>query len=64
MRNGRYCKRTGIDAPIMLAACLEFLCAEVLEISGEVCKELGRRRITPRHVEIAVRRDADFERFF
>lgn len=55
MRNGKYCTRTGMGAPVMLAAIMEFLCAELLEISGEVCKECRKRRITSRHIEIAVR---------
>ena len=64
MRNGKYCARTGMGAPIMLAAVMEFLCAEVLEISGEVCKGSKKKRITSRHIEIAVRSDRDFEKFF
>lgn len=43
---------------------MEYLCTEILELAGEVCQELGKKRITPRHIEVAVREDKEFERFF
>ena len=43
---------------------MEYLCTEVLEVAGKVCLELGKKRITPRHIEIAVREDPELERYF
>ena len=43
---------------------MEYLCAEILEIAGEICQEKRKKRITTRHLELAVRSDKDFERFF
>ena len=69
-RIGRYIKRNAIklrvtaDAPVFLAAVMEYLCAEVLEVSGEVCHRSGRKRVTPRHIELACRNDDDLARFF
>ena len=42
MRAKRYSSRTGAGAPVFLAAVLEYLCAEVIESAGDVCKESGR----------------------
>ena len=33
MRSGKYCSKTGEGAAIFLAAVLEFICAEVIEIA-------------------------------
>jgi histone H2A len=64
-RIGRYMRsrgtsRVSIDAPVYLTAVMEFLCAEILEISGESCQLLRKKRITPQHIEISVRQDPDF----
>jgi len=42
MRSKKYSARTGAGAPVFLAAVLEYLCAEVLESAGQVCRESGR----------------------
>ena len=63
MRAKKYSSRTGAGAPVFLGAVLEYLCAEVLESAGDVCKETGRHRITPRHIELAVRNDDDLGRY-
>lgn len=57
LKAGRYAKRIGAGAPIFLAAVLEYLTAEVLELSANIAKDHGRARITPRYVQLAVRAD-------
>ncbi len=42
-----------------MAAALEYICAEMLELSGNVCSKSGLKRLTPRHIRLAV--DADDE---
>ena len=60
-RIGRYIKRNAIklrvtaDAPVFLAAALEYLCAEVLEVAGFKCLKLGNKIIKPSHIELTIR---------
>jgi len=54
----------GSEAPVFMAAVMEYLCAEILEIAGEICKESGKQRLMPRHIELAVRDDDDLGRHF
>jgi histone H2A len=44
---------------------MEYLCAEMLNLSGEVLLQSRKaKRLTPRHVELAVRNDEELSRLF
>jgi len=61
LRRGRYARRVSASSGVYLAAVLEYLTAELLELSAKAVSQSKKKtsRITPRAVTLAVRHDAD-----
>ena len=63
LRRGRYGKRIAAQAPVYLAAVLEYLVAEIAELAGNAAKDQKKTRIIPRHIQLAVRNDEELNKF-
>lgn len=57
LKKGGHGERIGNGSPVYLAAVLEYLVAEILELSGNAARDNKKSRIIPRHIQLAVRND-------
>ena len=63
-KNGRYAERIGAGTPIYLAAVLEYVMQEVILLAEQEAKADGKKRIKPRHIMMAIKKDAELNEYF
>ena len=62
LKEGRYASRIGGGAPVFVAAVLEYLAAEILELAGNAARDNKKHRIVPRHIQLAIRNDEELNK--
>uniref|UniRef100_A0A182K6X2 Histone H2A n=1 Tax=Anopheles christyi TaxID=43041 RepID=A0A182K6X2_9DIPT len=62
LKKGKYASRIGVGSSVYMAAVLEYLAAEVLELAGNAARDNQKSRMTPRHIQLAVRNDEELSK--
>ena len=62
LRDMKVAERIGAGAPVFLAAVLEYLIAEMVELGGNCARDNKHKRIIPRDIRLAVKNDVELDK--
>ena len=62
IKTGNYAPRISAQAPVFLAGAMEYLLAEIIELSGKAAADNNRKRITGRDINLALKNDEEFNK--
>merc|ERR1719500_2325707 len=61
LKENRYANRVRVNASVYMAATLEYLVAEVLELAGNCARYFKKKRVTPRHIQLTLLHDLELK---
>lgn len=63
LKRDGYAKRLGAPAAVYFTAVVEYIVAELLELAGHAAQEQKKLRISPRHIQLAIRNDEELSKY-
>ena len=63
IKTQRIASRVSLPAPVYMAAAIEYLAHEILDMSGQSAKDNRKKLIRPRDIMFAIRNDEDMDTF-
>ena len=63
LKRGKFAPRIGAGAPVFMAAVIEYMIAEILELAGSAATDNKKQRILPRHIQLAIRSDVELNKY-
>ena len=64
IKQGLFARRVGGSAGVYMAAVLEYVVAEIAEAASDVANEHKKKSITPRHIQLAIKKDDELSVLF
>ena len=62
LKKGRYAERCGSSAGAFMAAVLEYITGEILELAGDITHDEKKKTIMPRHINLGIRSDSELQK--
>jgi histone H2A len=56
--------RIGAGAPVYLAAVIEYLAAEILELAGNASRDFKKKTISNRHIMLGIANDEELNKMY